>query len=150
MDAAQPAEVSGVGHVAAFVAALLAHTVYTAQSRLLILLGGEYVFKSSADPGSAQVFDRPQIVSTNRHLSQGAVDLEIVGWDESTGTLTARSRVVADDRYTVTLDVPAGYRPMDATVGDQSVEVENHGRFARLSFVSPQSGPVVWNVRFVQ
>ena len=97
-----------------------------------------------------EAFDRPQIVSTSRHLSQGAVDLEIVGWDESTGTLTARSRVVADDRYTVTLDVPAGYRPMDATVGDQSVEVENHGRFARLSFVSSQSGPVVWSVRFVR
>lgn len=97
-----------------------------------------------------EALDRPQIVSTNRHLSQGAVDLEIVGWDESTGTLSARSRVVADDRYTLTFDVPAGYRPMDATVGDQSVEVENRGRFARLSFVSPQSGPVVWSVRFVR
>jgi hypothetical protein len=97
-----------------------------------------------------EALDRPQIVSTNRHLSQGAVDLEIIGWDESTGTMSARSRVVADDRYTVTLDLPAGYRPMDATVGDQSVEVENHGRFARLSFVSPESGPVIWSVRFVR
>lgn len=97
-----------------------------------------------------EAFDRPQIISTNRHLSQGAVDLELIGWDDATATLSARSRVVADDRYTVTLDVPAGYRPMDATVGDQSVEVENRGRFARLSFVSPQSGPVVWSVRFVR
>ncbi|HEY8960740.1 MAG TPA: hypothetical protein VIM57_00955, partial [Luteolibacter sp.] len=97
-----------------------------------------------------EALDRPQIVSTNRHLSQGAVDLEIVGWDESAGILSARSKVVADDRYGVTIDVPEGYRPMDATVGDQSVEVENRGRFARLSFVSPQSGPVVWSVRFVR
>jgi len=97
-----------------------------------------------------EAMDRPQIVSTNRHLSQGAVDLEIIGWEEATGMLSARSRVVAGDRYTVTIDLPAGYRPMEATVGDQSIEVENLGRFARLTFVPQQSGPVVWSVRFVR
>lgn len=47
----------------AIVAICLAHPVYTAQSRLLILLGDDYVFRSDVD-GAAQglSFDRAQIV----------------------------------------------------------------------------------------
>lgn len=54
--------------ILALVAALLAHKTYTAQSRLLILLGGEYVFKTTADAGQAQVFDRPQIVHAEMEI----------------------------------------------------------------------------------
>ncbi|WP_304191621.1 hypothetical protein, partial [Phenylobacterium aquaticum] len=55
--------------ILAFVAALLAHPVYIAQSRLLILLGGDYVFKGSAsDPGSSQSFDRAQIVHAEMEI----------------------------------------------------------------------------------
>jgi len=47
----------------AWVAIFFAQTVYVAQSRLLILLGGDYVFKSSAtETATAQSFDRSQIV----------------------------------------------------------------------------------------
>ena len=55
--------------ILAVVAAFLAHTVYTTQARLLILLGGDYVFKNSAaDPGSAQAFDRSQIVHAEMEI----------------------------------------------------------------------------------
>lgn len=55
--------------VLALIAALLAHTMYTAQSRLLILLGGDYVFKNSAaDSTPAQAFDRPQIVHAEMEI----------------------------------------------------------------------------------
>ena len=53
----------------ALVAVSLAHTVYTSQTRLLTLLGGDYVFKNSAnDPGSAQAFDRSQIVHAEMEI----------------------------------------------------------------------------------
>ncbi len=55
--------------LAAAVAIFFAHTVYVAQSRLLILLGGDYVFKSSAaDSASAQSFDRSQIVHAEMEI----------------------------------------------------------------------------------
>ena len=55
--------------LAAGLAIFFAHTVYVAQSRLLILLGGDYVFKSSsADPASAQSFDRSQIVHAEMEI----------------------------------------------------------------------------------
>ena len=40
--------------------------------------------------------DHPQLVSTNRHLSQGAADLETLAWENNL-TLAGRSRVVAGD-----------------------------------------------------
>ncbi|OXE37645.1 MAG: hypothetical protein CGW95_00245 [Phenylobacterium zucineum] len=55
--------------LAACIAIFFAHTVFVAQSRLLILLGGDYVFKASvADPGSAQSFDRSQIVHAEMEI----------------------------------------------------------------------------------
>ncbi len=53
----------------AVVACLFAHPVYVAQSRLLILLGGDYVFKGAPnDPGSTQSFDRFQIVHAEMEI----------------------------------------------------------------------------------
>ena len=55
--------------LAACVAIFFAHTMFVAQSRLLILLGGDYVFKSSsADTSSAQAFDRSQIVHAEMEI----------------------------------------------------------------------------------
>jgi succinoglycan biosynthesis transport protein ExoP len=66
--------------ILAFVAALMAHPVYVAQSRLLILLGGDYVFKGSAsDPGSSQSFDRAQIVHAEMEiLSARSLHIEAI------------------------------------------------------------------------
>ncbi len=47
----------------AVIAIFLAHPIYTAQSRLLILLGDDYVFRSDVDGGAQGLsFDRAQIV----------------------------------------------------------------------------------------
>jgi hypothetical protein len=51
--------------------------------------------------------DRPQLVSTSRHLSQGGADLTRVEWVSN--TLQGSSRVVAGDRYELALHVPPGY-----------------------------------------
>jgi uncharacterized protein involved in exopolysaccharide biosynthesis/Mrp family chromosome partitioning ATPase len=53
----------------AVLACLFAHPVFVAQSRLLILLGGDYVFKGAPnDPGSSQSFDRAQIVHAEMEI----------------------------------------------------------------------------------
>ena len=55
--------------IIALVAVALAQPVFTAQTRLLTLLGGDYVFKGSgSDPGSAQAFDRSQIVHAEMEI----------------------------------------------------------------------------------
>ena len=61
----------------ACVAALFAQPVYVAQSRLLILLGDDYVFQSGVNSGApGQTFDRPQIVHAEMEIL-GARDLRL-------------------------------------------------------------------------
>lgn len=50
-------------------AAAVAHPIYVAQSRLLILLGGDYVFKGALnDPNSNQSYDRLQIMHAEMEI----------------------------------------------------------------------------------
>ena len=62
-----------------------------------------------------ELLDRPQVVSTGRHLSQGGVDLVAARWKGN--TLTGTSRVVAGDRYELAVYAPAGYELKSATMG---------------------------------
>ncbi len=90
--------------------------------------------------------DHPQIVSTSRHLSQGGVDLVSIEW--SGEKLTGRSRVVAGDRYELTLHVPQGYKLQTAQFGQAPAEVITEGEIARVAFTPTATGVVDWNVAF--
>ena len=45
------------------------------------------------------VLDRPQLISTSRHITQGLVDVTEERWDARTRTLSGVSHVVANDPY---------------------------------------------------
>jgi hypothetical protein len=45
------------------------------------------------------VLDRPQLISTSRHITQGLVDVSEERWDARTRTLSGVSEVVANDPY---------------------------------------------------
>ena len=53
----------------------------------------------------------PQVVSSSRHLLQGAVELEDAMWQS--GTLSIRCRTVPDYPYQLTVFVPDGFVPED-------------------------------------
>ncbi len=68
--------------LAAIVAIFLAQPMYTAQSRLLILLGDDYVFRSDvAGAGQGMSFDRAQIVQAEMQILS-AKDLRIKALQE--------------------------------------------------------------------
>jgi hypothetical protein len=58
-----------------------------------------------------KVLDRPQVISTSRHISQGAAEIQNMVWQDSRLTITAD--LIADAPYTVTVYVPDGYTPVD-------------------------------------
>ena len=76
----------------------------------------------SLEPCESRVFalrpklDRPQIVSTDRHVTQGAAEIKAMKWENNTLSFTAE--LVKDDPYTVTLYVPEGYSPKGLEVKD--------------------------------
>jgi len=90
--------------------------------------------------------NRPQLLSTNRHLSQGAVEIEKLIWDES--SLKGRSRVVVDDKYVITLYVPETYKLKTATINGQRAVVEQNGNILKVSYLPTQTASVSWEVTF--
>ena len=54
--------------------------------------------------------DRPQIISTSRHITQGAAEIKEMFWDDEANTLYMVSSLVKNDPYMLTVYVPEGYK----------------------------------------
>ena len=113
------------------------------------------------DPTSCRVLTlmpaepRPQLISTNRHITQGWVDLLEARYDSAANTWAGRSRVVRDDPYELHFAFPRRQptyrvRSAEAFLGEKRlpVTVENHQGWATVRFTSPVTGEVAWSVRF--
>lgn len=61
---------------------------------------------------------RPQVVSTSRHVTQGASELKDVKWDPALNRLSGVSDVVKGDDYSVFVYVPDGWKAVNAEVTD--------------------------------
>lgn len=66
------------------------------------------------------LLDRPQIVSTSRHLSQGAAELCNVAWKGN--KLTVISKLVKGDEYKLTIHVPDGFTFKNCNLGESGLE----------------------------
>ena len=53
--------------------------------------------------------DIPQIVSTSRHISQGALEIENVNYSDN--TLSISAELISNVPYTITLYIPDGFKP---------------------------------------
>ena len=84
---------------------------------------------------------RPQLVSTTRHITQGAADVEWVRWDPAGFILEGKSQVVKGDDSRVFLYVPEGYRPKEGRCSDRLLE---------LVLDTSRTGPVVWRAEFLK
>jgi hypothetical protein len=93
--------------------------------------------------------NRPQLISTNRHLSQGAVELESLEWNGK--ALTGTSRIVADDRYTIVIHVPDGYKLDKAIFGeDITAKVRRDKEIAQVSIKPEKTQSIKWSISFEQ
>jgi hypothetical protein len=110
-------------------------------------------------PGSCKVItlrrelDRPAVVSTSRHVTQGLVELSDVKWDLAHGVLSGRSKLVGQDPYEIRID-PAGWKVNGARIsaGDESggvtVSAKQDGDGVRAAIVSPTTRDVAWEIAF--
>jgi Melibiase len=108
----------------------------------------------------------PGLVSTSRHVTQGAVDLVSEKWDASTGTLSGVSRVVGGSPYElrftqqvmqIVQDENNNHTPVssakvsaaDIAAGVQISTINQADGWARVTIESPTSREVQWTVSFV-
>jgi hypothetical protein len=124
--------------------------------RFLGKVDGTSRIEQNLRPGEARmisvrkVVDRPQVLSTDRHVMQGYLDLSQVIWQEEADVLSGVSRIVGGDPYRVTLALngygavavecqPAGVKAKLVPAGDG---------LAELIMENPANTSVRWSVAF--
>ncbi len=113
-------------------------------------------------PGSCSVIslreysDRPVVVSTSRHITQGIVDLIKEEWNGKKKSLTGTSRLVANDPYEIRMTVPSGkksWKLTSFTPQNKIVKItkqEQNGQMIRVSMVSTENTDLNWSAVFEQ
>ncbi len=92
--------------------------------------------------------DRPQVLSTSRHISQGGHDLLAVTWDAARRLLSGSARLVGGEAYVLSLYVPCGVAALSVS---SSAAAELSPAAANVATVTLQpavSGDVEWSVTF--
>ena len=90
--------------------------------------------------------DRPQLISTNRHLSQGAAEIEKLTWENN--TLKGRSRMIVDDNYIMTFYVPDGYPLKKALVNGKPADTKLSGQILKVSYRPEKTASLSWEIEF--
>jgi hypothetical protein len=102
-----------------------------------------------------EIFDRPVLVSTSRHISQGIVDLMEGKWNNRANTLSGKSKVVGEDPYEIRIYAPTKeWQAVKVKVseGDRGAgvtsSIRQEGQKIRVIIKSPENREVSWEVGF--
>ncbi len=108
---------------------------------------GSGILTQTLRPGEARMLsvrkvqDHPQVVSSNRHIMQGHLDLSDVKWEDN--SLRGKAKVVGGDTTRIVIALNGG-TPVAAT----GVNISADGKLATLALDSNKSESVQWRVRF--
>jgi len=104
-----------------------------------------------------RLLDRPQVLSTSRHVTGGLVDLVELAWSDKDAALSGRSRVVGGDGYELRMSAPpqprawkalsAEVSPADKQAG-VTIRLSQEGPWVRVAIDSPATREVAWTVKF--
>lgn len=92
--------------------------------------------------------NHPQVISTSRHILQGAMDLHNVKWDDESLTLAGASDIVAHDAYELRIAVPMGYEFDAAEIAGARFRTNTEPGLLVVTIETEQSAPMEWRVRF--
>lgn len=90
--------------------------------------------------------NHPQILSTNRHLTQGGYDLLNVNWGDN--SLTGKSKVVKNDRYELYVYLPKGYSIQSAIADNKKMQVVTKENYAIVSMLPGNTKEIGWEISF--
>ncbi|MBN1388477.1 MAG: NPCBM/NEW2 domain-containing protein, partial [Bacteroidales bacterium] len=94
-----------------------------------------------------------QLVSTNRHITQGWIDLEEINYDNEDKTCSGISNVIADDTYQIHFACPRGeyYEISELKVkGENSIrtKITNHQGWSTVTIFPGKTGKLKWTASF--
>ncbi|OGV33687.1 MAG: hypothetical protein A2020_05175 [Lentisphaerae bacterium GWF2_45_14] len=89
----------------------------------------------------------PQVISTSRHITQGACDLSYLYWDAAANILSGRSTGVEGEVYRLTLYIPEGYEFANLDCNGK-VKFASEGCILKVDFNPVNSGDIAWKLYF--
>jgi hypothetical protein len=91
----------------------------------------------------------PQVVSTDRHILQGWVDLTDIRWDSASKTLSGTAHVIGGDPFKISI-AHNGAKPLkaQATGGDAKLEAHAAPGLGALVLTAKQNTDVKWTLRY--
>ena len=90
----------------------------------------------------------PQFLSSNRHITQGGIDLDDIRWDDVTMTLSGASKVVKGYPHLITIRVSDGFVPSKFEGCEKTSSTDNRILLIRIH---PQAtGVMEWSVTFTK
>jgi len=95
-----------------------------------------------------------QLISTNRHITQGWIDLAELNRNDQMNGFTGKSNVIKNDPYELRFVFPTSqnFKVKSATARGQSgnlpVKIANHQGWATVQLTSPRTTQVTWSVTF--
>lgn len=117
--------------------------------------------KAELRPSSCKVIairlllERPVLVSTSRHITQGIVDVMEEDWNKQANTLSGKSKVVGEDPYEIRIFSPTrSWQPLQVKVSEAdrragvTVGIQQDGQTIRVTIKSPENRKVSWEVAF--
>jgi hypothetical protein len=108
--------------------------------------------RSSALLSVHERLDKPQLLSTDRHVSQGGVEWISSAWDDARGELTCGFKLVENDPLTAVIHVPATFTFAKAIA--EGAEIKNSSADARplltVTLQRPTNGEGTLTVRFTK
>jgi len=99
------------------------------------------------------LLDRPLLLSTSRHVSQGIVDVMEEDWDPEGGVLSGRSRVVGNDPYELRIVLPDGWRVAEVFLDPENAgvpRIRHEVGGARITWTCERNRPVGWRLHCVR
>ncbi|MFQ6096334.1 MAG: TIM-barrel domain-containing protein, partial [Armatimonadota bacterium] len=95
--------------------------------------------------------DRPFFVSTDRHITQGAAEIEDIRWDHESATLSGVfTQGVKGRTYHIAVYVPARYEVRDCAVGGKKGEYERRHPNLVRAYISCDGKRVPWSFTFAK
>lgn len=117
-------------------------------------IAGDSRLKQQLRPGEARMMsvranlERPQLLSTDRHVMQGYLDVVGTEWTADRGILSGASRVVGGDPYVITV-AANGYRPARTSCKDKDTKFTLRtcaNDLIKLTLERSTNGVVEWSI----
>ena len=91
---------------------------------------------------------RPQLVSTSRHITQGACELQDLHWDPDTLTLSGVSRMIGGEDYSLYISIPKGFSPVEDPSGSNGIFTRLEAGLCCMTFHPSENVDAGWKLSF--